>query len=59
MFVITALKYLFNTQWRDMFMIYLHTKFHIPLSDVLLVIAVVPKVEEKFPSAAILIFYNI
>jgi len=38
-------------------MIYLCTKFYVHLSDVLLVIAVVPKVEENFPSAAI-IFYN-
>ena len=58
MFVITALK-LFNTQWRDMFMIYLRTKFHVPLSDVLLVVAMVPKVEEKFLSAAIIIFCNV
>jgi hypothetical protein len=58
MFVITSLKLLFNPQWGDMFMIHLRRKFHVPLSDVLLVIAMVPKVEEKFRSVAIIIFYN-
>jgi hypothetical protein len=43
MFLIDDLQTIFNTEFLDMFMVYLHTRFHMPKSNDLLAIAIRPK----------------
>jgi hypothetical protein len=44
----------FSIKFVDMFMVYLHTKFHTPSSSGSLVIAFRPKAKHEFYAAAIL-----
>jgi hypothetical protein len=54
MLVIVDLQTAFHTDFIVMFMICLHTKFHMPLAASSLVIAIKPEAEENFCLAAIL-----
>jgi len=56
MFVIPYLLILFCTEFVDMSIIYLHTRFHLPISNDLLLIAIKPKAKCSFYAAAILFY---